>query len=105
APPPPPRGTARDRGTGRPGRPDSRRPDRLPAGPERSPGRGPPERYGGGAGMNTLSREAQSLTWLVNNFVTEGPGVTHAIVVSADGLLLVASDELTDEQAQQLSAG
>jgi predicted regulator of Ras-like GTPase activity (Roadblock/LC7/MglB family) len=54
--------------------------------------------------MNTLSSEAQSLTWLVNNFVAEVPGVTHAIVVSADGLLLIASDELTDEQAQQLSA-
>ncbi|MBV9795271.1 MAG: roadblock/LC7 domain-containing protein [Actinobacteria bacterium] len=54
--------------------------------------------------MNTLSSEAQSLTWLVNNFVSEVPGVTHAIVVSADGLLLIASDELTDEQAQQLSA-
>jgi hypothetical protein len=54
--------------------------------------------------MNTLSSEAQSLTWLVNNFVTEVPGVTHAIVVSADGLLLIASDELSDERAQQLSA-
>jgi len=54
--------------------------------------------------MSTLSSEAQSLTWLVNNFVAEVPGVTHAVVVSADGLLLLASDELTDEQAQQLSA-
>ncbi len=54
--------------------------------------------------MNTLSSEARSLTWLVNNFVTGVPGVTHAIVVSADGLLLIASDELTDERAQQLSA-
>ena len=54
--------------------------------------------------MNTLSSEARSLTWLVNNFVTEVPGVTHAIVVSADGLLLIASDQLTDERAQQLSA-
>ncbi len=54
--------------------------------------------------MNTLSSEARSLTWLVNNFVTEVPGVTHAIVVSADGLLLIASDELTGERAQQLSA-
>ena len=54
--------------------------------------------------MNTLSSEAQSLTWLVNSFVAEVPGVTHAIVVSADGLLLIASDELSDEQAQQLSA-
>ena len=45
--------------------------------------------------MNSLSSEARSLTWLVNNFVAEVPGVTHAVVVSADGLLLIASDELT----------
>ena len=54
--------------------------------------------------MHTLSREAQSLTWLVNNFVAEVPGVTHAVVVSADGLLLSASAELSDERAQQRSA-
>jgi uncharacterized protein len=54
--------------------------------------------------VSALSREAQSLTWLVNNFVAEVPGVTHAVVVSADGLLLIASDELSDERAQQLSA-
>ncbi|HWG13684.1 MAG TPA: roadblock/LC7 domain-containing protein [Streptosporangiaceae bacterium] len=54
--------------------------------------------------MNALSSEAQSLTWLVNSFVAEVPGVSHAVVVSADGLLLIASDELSDERAQQLSA-
>jgi uncharacterized protein len=54
--------------------------------------------------VSALSREAQSLTFLVNNFVAEVPGVTHAVVVSADGLLLIASDELSDERAQQLSA-
>ncbi len=54
--------------------------------------------------MNSLSSEARSLTWLVNNFVAEVPGVTHTVVVSADGLLLIASDELTPERAQQLSA-
>jgi predicted regulator of Ras-like GTPase activity (Roadblock/LC7/MglB family) len=54
--------------------------------------------------VNALSREARSLTFLVNNFVAEVPGVTHAVVVSADGLLLIASDELSDERAQQLSA-
>jgi predicted regulator of Ras-like GTPase activity (Roadblock/LC7/MglB family) len=54
--------------------------------------------------VNALSREAQSLTWLVNNFVAEVPGVTHAVVVSADGLLLIASGELSDDRAQQLSA-
>ncbi|HEY0716417.1 MAG TPA: roadblock/LC7 domain-containing protein [Streptosporangiaceae bacterium] len=54
--------------------------------------------------MNALSSEAQSLTWLVNKFVAEVPGVRHAVVVSADGLALIASDELTGERAQQLSA-
>ena len=54
--------------------------------------------------MSALSRDAQSLTWLVNSFVAEVPGVTRAVVVSADGLLLIASDELSGERAQQLSA-
>jgi uncharacterized protein len=54
--------------------------------------------------MSTLSKEARSLTWLVNNFVAEVPGVTDAVVVSADGLVLVASDGLTEERAQQIAA-
>jgi predicted regulator of Ras-like GTPase activity (Roadblock/LC7/MglB family) len=54
--------------------------------------------------MSYPSSEAQSLAWLVNNFVAEVPGVTHAVVVSADGLLLIASDGLSSERAQQLSA-
>ena len=44
------------------------------------------------------------MTWLVNNFVAEVPGVTDAVVVSADGLLLIASDGLADERSQQLAA-
>jgi uncharacterized protein len=54
--------------------------------------------------VRQLSNEARSLTWLVNNFVSEVPGVTDAVVVSADGLLLIASDGLLDERAQQLAA-
>ena len=54
--------------------------------------------------MSRLSNEARSLTWLVNRFVTDVPGVTDAVVVSADGLLLIASDGLPDERAQQLAA-
>jgi predicted regulator of Ras-like GTPase activity (Roadblock/LC7/MglB family) len=54
--------------------------------------------------MSDPSSGAQSLAWLVNNFVAEVPGVTHAVVVSADGLLLIASDGLAGERAQQLSA-
>lgn len=54
--------------------------------------------------MTTLSDEAQSFTWLVNNFVAEVPGVTHAVVVSADGLLLSASDGVPLDRAEQLAA-
>jgi uncharacterized protein len=54
--------------------------------------------------MSSLSNEARSLTWLVNNFVAEVPGVTDAVVVSADGLVLIASDGLSEERAQRLAA-
>lgn len=54
--------------------------------------------------MSRLSNEARSLTWLVNNFVAEVPGVTDAVVVSADGLLLIASDGLPEDRAHQLAA-
>jgi uncharacterized protein len=51
-----------------------------------------------------LSNEAQTLTWLVNDFVSEVPGVNHAVVVSVDGLLLTRSDGLPLEHAEQLAA-
>ncbi len=54
--------------------------------------------------MRSLSNEARSLTWLVNNFVAEVPGVSDAVVVSADGLVLIASDGLSEERAQRLAA-
>ena len=46
----------------------------------------------------------RSLGWLVSNFANEVPGVTHAVLVSADGLLMSASDRLPTERAEQLSA-
>jgi uncharacterized protein len=54
--------------------------------------------------MSALSNDARSLTWLVNNFVGEVPGVTGAVVVSSDGLLLIASDGLSGPRAQRLAA-
>ncbi|HEV7451620.1 MAG TPA: roadblock/LC7 domain-containing protein [Pseudonocardiaceae bacterium] len=42
--------------------------------------------------------------WLVDSFVERVPGVAHAVVVSADGLLLVASSGLPRDRADQLSA-
>jgi uncharacterized protein len=54
--------------------------------------------------MSSLSNEARSLTWLVNNFVADVPGVTDSVVVSSDGLVLIASDGLGEERAQHLAA-
>jgi hypothetical protein len=48
--------------------------------------------------------EAQDLHWMVDRFVESVPGVHHAAVVSADGLLLAMSDRLSRTQADQLAA-
>jgi uncharacterized protein len=42
--------------------------------------------------------------WLVDSFVQQVPGVAHAVVVSADGLLLVASSGLPRDRSDQLAA-
>src|ERR1044072_950631 len=47
-----------------------------------------------GATMTQLSREAQNLNWLVSNFARSVPGAAHAIVLSADGLLIGVSERL-----------
>ncbi len=45
-----------------------------------------------------------SLDWLVSNFAREVRGVSHAILVSVDGLLIAASERLPKERADQLAA-
>jgi X-X-X-Leu-X-X-Gly heptad repeat protein len=45
-----------------------------------------------------------SLDWLVSNFAREVPGVSHAVLVSVDGLLIAASEHLPPERADQLAA-
>lgn len=42
--------------------------------------------------------------WLVDDFVDRVAGVAHAVVVSADGLLLTASAYLPRDRADQLAA-
>jgi predicted regulator of Ras-like GTPase activity (Roadblock/LC7/MglB family) len=54
--------------------------------------------------MTRLSKEAQNLNWLVTNFATTVPGVAHAIVLSADGLLMAVSERLDRARADQLAA-
>lgn len=45
-----------------------------------------------------------SLDWLVARFARDVSGVTHAILVSADGLLVAASEHIPGERADQLAA-
>ena len=42
--------------------------------------------------------------WLLTNFVKQVPGVTHAVAVSSDGLLLTSSEGLPRDRADQLAA-
>lgn len=46
--------------------------------------------------------QTERLTWLVTSFVDGVAGVSHAVVVSSDGLLLAASAGLPRERADQL---
>ncbi len=50
------------------------------------------------------SRAAQDLNWLVGSFANQVPGIAHAVAVSADGLLMAASDGLPRDRADQLAA-
>ena len=42
--------------------------------------------------------------WLVAKFTTDTPGVSHAILVSADGLPMASSEQLPPERAEQMAA-
>ena len=54
--------------------------------------------------MTDLSQAAQNLNWLITNFTQGVPGVSHTVVVSADGLLLAVSDGFPRDRADQLAA-
>ena len=53
-----------------------------------------------------MTRPAQRdfLDWLVSKFAHEVSGVSHAILVSADGLLMASSEHMPVERADQLAA-
>ena len=52
----------------------------------------------------TLSDEARNFNWLLNSFVDQTAGVTDAVAVSSDGLLMAASSSLDRASAEQLAA-
>lgn len=54
--------------------------------------------------MTSQQPRTDQFTWLVTDFTERVAGVAHAIVVSADGLLLISSDKLPKDRAEQLAA-
>ncbi len=52
----------------------------------------------------TTTTESRRLDWVVAKFVDDVPGAAHAILVSADGLLMAASRDLWPERADQIAA-
>ena len=55
--------------------------------------------------MTTDTTNADAgLNWVVSKFIAEVPGTAHAVLVSADGLLMAASDRLPADRAEQVAA-
>lgn len=52
----------------------------------------------------TISDEARSFSWLLNSFVEQTAGVSDAVAVSSDGLLMAMSSTLERARAEQLAA-
>jgi predicted regulator of Ras-like GTPase activity (Roadblock/LC7/MglB family) len=51
-----------------------------------------------------MSFEARNLGWLLNGFVRKVPGVSQAVVLSADGLPMAVSEDLDRDAAERFSA-
>ncbi len=51
-----------------------------------------------------MSTDVEGLSWLVESFARSVPGLSQAVVVSADGLLLASSGGLDRDNAEQLAA-
>ena len=49
-------------------------------------------------------RDPQDFGWLVDNFALSTPGVTHALIVSSDGLPLIAAGGMSPDLADPLAA-
>jgi predicted regulator of Ras-like GTPase activity (Roadblock/LC7/MglB family) len=51
-----------------------------------------------------LPRDPQDFAWVVDNFVLSTPGVSHALIVSSDGLPLIAAGGMSPDLADPLAA-
>lgn len=52
----------------------------------------------------TLSAKAQNFNWLIDSFVDTATGVTDAVAVSSDGLLIAMSRSLARDDAEHVAA-
>jgi predicted regulator of Ras-like GTPase activity (Roadblock/LC7/MglB family) len=52
----------------------------------------------------TTSGDARDLDWVMSRFVEDVPDAAHAILVSADGLLMASSTSIPGERAEQVAA-
>ncbi|WP_018502712.1 roadblock/LC7 domain-containing protein [Parafrankia discariae] len=52
----------------------------------------------------TNRRADHDFSWLINDFVGKVHGVTHALILSSDGLSLTASDGVSSAERDQLAA-
>lgn len=52
----------------------------------------------------STANEGRGLDWVVSKFVDEVPSAAHAVLVSADGLLMAKSAALPDDRAEQVAA-
>ena len=57
-----------------------------------------------GANAEITSAEVRNFNWLLSSFVDRTPGVTDAVAVSSDGLLMATSSSLERAGAEQLAA-
>ena len=55
-------------------------------------------------GAPVPNADERELDWVVTKFVDDAPGAAHAVLVSADGLLMAASARLPGERAEQVAA-
>ena len=52
----------------------------------------------------SMTQTTRELDWVVTRFVEEVPSAAHAILVSADGLLMAASSGIPADRAEQVAA-
>ncbi|HEV2796987.1 MAG TPA: roadblock/LC7 domain-containing protein [Nocardioides sp.] len=56
------------------------------------------------APVTTSAGDDRDLDWVMSRFVEEVPDAAHAILVSADGLLMASSTSIPGERAEQVAA-